>query len=111
MHPPVFFFNDTATTEISTLSLHDALPISNWPLLLSPHAHSVPSDFSATVWKKPAATAVQFVPVPICTGLVRWVVVPSPSDPKSLHPHAQSLLSSFSATVLMTPAATAIQFV
>src|SRR2546422_6043862 len=23
-----FFFNDTATTEISTLSLHDALPIS-----------------------------------------------------------------------------------
>src|SRR5258708_31193463 len=25
----VFFFNDTATTEIYTLSLHDALPISN----------------------------------------------------------------------------------
>src|SRR2546430_7220763 len=37
-----FFFNDTATTEIYTLSLHDALPISplldaiqasGWPLL------------------------------------------------------------------------------
>src|SRR2546429_4864521 len=33
MHPPslhssFFFFNDTATTEIYTLSLHDALPIS-----------------------------------------------------------------------------------
>src|SRR5215475_16231193 len=28
-----FFFNDTATTEIYTLSLHDALPISTgcWP--------------------------------------------------------------------------------
>src|SRR2546422_7120853 len=27
-----FFFNDTATTEIYTLSLHDALPISGiWP--------------------------------------------------------------------------------
>src|SRR5258708_30017192 len=26
-----FFFNDTATTEIYTLSLHDALPISNLP--------------------------------------------------------------------------------
>src|ERR1035438_5720809 len=26
--PALFFFNDTATTEISTLSLHDALPIS-----------------------------------------------------------------------------------
>src|SRR3712207_9324718 len=28
----IFFFNDTATTEIYTLSLHDALPI-------SPHPH------------------------------------------------------------------------
>src|SRR3990172_3758515 len=27
---PLFFFNDTATTEIYTLSLHDALPI--WPV-------------------------------------------------------------------------------
>src|SRR5258705_2309926 len=25
-----FFFNDTATTEIYTLSLHDALPICQW---------------------------------------------------------------------------------
>src|SRR5260221_5890342 len=29
---PFFFFNDTATTEIYTLSLHDALPIC-WGLL------------------------------------------------------------------------------
>src|SRR6266511_3280313 len=29
-----FFFNDTATTEIYTLSLHDALPITSRPLLL-----------------------------------------------------------------------------
>ena len=29
----VFFFNDTATTEIYTLSLHDALPI--WKKLTS----------------------------------------------------------------------------
>src|SRR3989449_10568846 len=29
-----FFFNDTATTEIYTLSLHDALPISNGSALL-----------------------------------------------------------------------------
>src|SRR3712207_8132367 len=27
-HATLFFFNDTATTEIYTLSLHDALPIS-----------------------------------------------------------------------------------
>ena len=29
-----FFFNDTATTEIYTLSLHDALPISDDPDLV-----------------------------------------------------------------------------
>src|SRR2546430_11602624 len=28
----MFFFNDTATTEIYTLSLHDALPISRGPM-------------------------------------------------------------------------------
>src|SRR2546430_170585 len=35
-HCPFFFFNDTATTEIYTLSLHDALPI--YPLRRLPHA-------------------------------------------------------------------------
>ena len=29
----IFFFNDTATTEIYTLSLHDALPILNADVL------------------------------------------------------------------------------
>src|SRR6266513_5606882 len=29
-HSFFFFFNDTATTEIYTLSLHDALPIRAW---------------------------------------------------------------------------------
>src|SRR5437016_7314658 len=35
----LFFFNDTATTEIYTLSLHDALPIS---LATSPHPNPPP---------------------------------------------------------------------
>src|SRR6266498_5121340 len=37
--PPVsfFFFNDTATTEIYTLSLHDALPINLAPRSRRPH--------------------------------------------------------------------------
>src|SRR5260370_36755601 len=35
-----FFFNDTATTEIYTLSLHDALPIS---LLQRPNRHAYAS--------------------------------------------------------------------
>src|SRR5438874_3460035 len=33
-----FFFNDTATTEIYTLSLHDALPISCFSLCAHPAA-------------------------------------------------------------------------
>ena len=32
----IFFFNDTATTEIYTLSLHDALPISGSHVLCYP---------------------------------------------------------------------------
>src|SRR3712207_9415932 len=35
-HSYIFFFNDTATTEIYTLSLHDALPISIDPLTSIP---------------------------------------------------------------------------
>src|SRR3989441_3821157 len=35
-HPLFFFFNDTATTEIYTLSLHDALPIFHLPAPLAP---------------------------------------------------------------------------
>src|SRR5256885_13496621 len=33
-----FFFNDTATTEIYTLSLHDALPISDPGTVATAHA-------------------------------------------------------------------------
>src|SRR6476661_3007585 len=35
-----FFFNDTATTEISTLSLHDALPIRAPDQLVELHLHA-----------------------------------------------------------------------
>src|SRR6266478_4234814 len=38
---PVFFFNDTATTEIYTLSLHDALPIS---IEIAPVIHQALDD-------------------------------------------------------------------
>src|SRR5437764_12888139 len=31
----LFFFNDTSTTEIYTLSLHDALPILRWDIIAS----------------------------------------------------------------------------
>src|SRR5256885_12060482 len=41
-----FFFNDTATTEIYTLSLHDALPIC--------------SSGSTTMWERKASTSLGF---------------------------------------------------
>src|SRR5437016_6816245 len=41
---PFFFFNDTATTEIYTLSLHDALPISG----SSKHG----TEFLCIAWRK-----------------------------------------------------------
>src|SRR2546429_763829 len=42
-----FFFNDTATTEIYTLSLHDALPISSLglaPRVLTPSSFRLAGD-------------------------------------------------------------------
>src|SRR2546429_809678 len=51
-----FFFNDTATTEIYTLSLHDALPIlkparvTSWPSW--PSISGRPCSSSATMSKK-----------------------------------------------------------
>src|SRR2546430_10390910 len=38
-HSCFFFFNDTATTEIYTLSLHDALPILSRPVALNVPRH------------------------------------------------------------------------
>src|SRR5256885_16643167 len=37
-----FFFNDTATTEIYTLSLHDALPISAFLGTINPDTNKIP---------------------------------------------------------------------
>src|SRR5437588_12706687 len=43
-HLSFFFFNDTATTEIYTLSLHDALPIFDDPVGLLDHVEVVLDD-------------------------------------------------------------------
>src|SRR5437660_3735445 len=49
-----FFFNDTATTEIYTLSLHDALPISRRPL-------------SASEWLRSDTPLAWATTVPLCS--------------------------------------------
>src|SRR3712207_7212915 len=57
-----FFFNDTATTEIYTLSLHDALPISltvveaaDGTPLVPGTVHIAPGDFHLTIGSSGAA--------------------------------------------------------
>src|SRR6266403_6273302 len=49
------FFNDTATTEIYTLSLHDALPISRRWLSLPRSASSPPWIFGCNVFTRPSS--------------------------------------------------------
>src|SRR3712207_8712555 len=60
----VLFFNDTATTEIYTLSLHDALPIflmfTSWSEVSTPAELSMASEFT-----RPPASAYSTRP--------RWV--------------------------------------
>src|SRR5438067_11848394 len=59
---PLFFFNDTATTEIYTLSLHDALPIYNTrPSAKAPRAQAAP----ANALQKKAATVLPDLRSPI----------------------------------------------
>src|SRR5436190_8452716 len=52
-----FFFNDTATTEIYTLSLHDALPICTMrsPSTIAIRETSRPSTFSSRTIRSAAA--------------------------------------------------------
>src|SRR3712207_7359471 len=62
----IFFFNDTATTEIYTLSLHDALPIysASWPIdtQVSVTRTSAPSEAAA-------ASSVQSTEPPVCAAI------------------------------------------
>src|SRR2546427_8676730 len=48
-----FFFNDTATTEIYTLSLHDALPISTSASSTYPLARVQTFPTAPTRWRPP----------------------------------------------------------
>src|ERR1022692_3529697 len=72
----LFFFNDTATTEIYTLSLHDALPISMNTAAIPGGITSEPDDLAPLggAW---------------CTGVAGHALVlagrpPSPSPPQRL---------------------------
>src|SRR3989442_11173024 len=55
----LFFFNDTATTEIYTLSLHDALPISIFGQSCA--APSPPSDPKRLFWLRPKSGPIRII--------------------------------------------------
>src|SRR5256885_3547890 len=60
-----FFFNDTATTEIYTLSLHDALPISFGPLSgLADITQGRPGTEFPSVFNSPFAVSTSNVLAP-----------------------------------------------
>src|SRR3712207_8931730 len=63
----IIFFNDTATTEIYTLSLHDALPI----LVYSNPSISA-SISSGVVYRYDDARTLDCTPNLLWSGLVQW---------------------------------------
>src|SRR5256885_10031894 len=65
LHPTIFiffFFNDTATTEIYTLSLHDALPISTRPALTRKQIDENAETYKQQIFKllDPESTEIRF---------------------------------------------------
>src|SRR2546430_13566395 len=78
-----FFFNDTATTEIYTLSLHDALPISS----------SVARRRATFSISLEASTAVTFAPPRARSNAARPVPVPTSRITRRSEEHTSELQS------------------
>src|SRR2546430_3272895 len=83
-----FFFNDTATTEIYTLSLHDALPISThtWGSMSPPW----PSYW--TEWTRHGAWRLQSVTTSAVGLNVSWVTGDARSEEHTSELQSQSNL-------------------
>ena len=78
----------------------------SWLDPFAPHAHTVPSAFSARLCCPPAAMATTFVRPLTVMGVVRRVVLPSPSCPSLLAPKAATVPLLRSARLCCAPAAT-----
>src|SRR2546430_13652114 len=72
-----FFFNDTATTEIYTLSLHDALPISR------PTPFSSALTMSISVSPATAAAVSASISTPVWPVTRAVASIRTPSSPRS----------------------------
>src|ERR1044071_9700672 len=96
---------DTATGAWKSL----IEPLPSWPALLWPQHHTEAALPSAQLCSSPPAIAENFgSPVPITwTGVVRSVVLPSPTWPKLLRPQHHAVPSLRIAQLWPSPAATA----
>src|SRR5690349_23371300 len=100
-----FFFNDTATTEIYTLSLHDALPIWRYAYAITePGAGSDPSRLATTARRDRKSTRLNSSHVEISYAVfcLKKKTKMHRCDP-SIDPHAVRLPSQWSR---FTPAGT-----
>src|SRR3712207_7133471 len=77
----VCFFNDTATTEIYTLSLHDALPISQAPPIRGEAGHAP----AAPMGHPEAGLGVDRHPVRMALPLREADELPLPGRPAVVH--------------------------
>src|SRR6266508_1747901 len=76
-----FFFNDTATTEIYTLSLHDALPISQLAnsYFLGPHQFDMCShEVCASNTRSRGASKTRVMTISLSDGVVTVSLLPLP---------------------------------
>src|SRR2546425_766657 len=108
-----FFFNDTATTEIYTLSLHDALPISAavtdtiGTALGADSLWSFTTDVAPTVTAQAPAPGATGVPLnTTVTGTVKQGVEEDSRTPRTLRHHATSSTADVPATVTVNAAGT-----
>src|SRR2546429_9780738 len=86
MHPltlssSFFFFNDTATTEIYTLSLHDALPIYSDEDLPEPEVPAIAEDLVQQTQEEQMLRGAMAALTPQCRRLVELLFYEVPARP------------------------------
>src|SRR3989475_315938 len=106
---PLFFFNDTATTEIYTLSLHDALPISTiTTATFTLRAAGAAADVPATVIVNAAGTIATLTPTsPLVQGTVYTATVAATVTDTIATPLGTASVWSFTTDVAPTVTAQA----
>src|SRR5256885_12375697 len=92
-----FFFNDTATTEIYTLSLHDALPISTYSTHQWDTGSGLPLTNSKPVGERNPSDWIrcQNGVNPVPSGLIRYGPALGRSDRKSTRLNSSHLVISY----------------